>query len=120
MKIFNKIISFLFSSKDIENINSFEGKDLFIGAIIDDGAIKCKVMQVHKTNFHVKIIEINSPGFRTYLDIGKIYPLFKHDHFCNDGEMELWEISGKRMKRDYSQCLLYWWKDGGWSWELDS
>src|SRR5574337_467533 len=33
--------------------------NLYIGKTIDDGTIKCEVVDVHKTNIHVKVLEIN-------------------------------------------------------------
>lgn|SRR5574337_144126 len=93
--------------------------NLYIGKTIDDGTIKCEVVDVHKTNIHVKVLEINWERLGTYLDVGKTYPVFKHSNMLSDDKMQVWEISPKHMKRDTSQVLLYWEKDIGWSWDLD-
>jgi hypothetical protein len=93
--------------------------NLFLGKIINDGSIKCEVVDVHTTNIHVKILEIKWDRLGTYLDVGKVYPVFKHSSEYLGDDMQIWEISSKRMKRDTSQVLLYWEKDIGWTWDLD-
>jgi hypothetical protein len=97
-----------------------DAPNLFIGKIIDDGTIKCEVVDVHNTNMHVKILEINWPALGTYLDLGKVYPVYMHRSSFQREQMQMWEISPKRMKRDTSQVLLMWEKGIGWSWDLDS
>lgn len=94
-----------------------ESTNLFVGKILQDGAIKCEVIDVHNTNIHVKILEIYWDRMGTYLDVGKTYPVFKHSGW--NGDFQVWEISGKHMKRDFSQVLLCWEKDCGWSWDID-
>lgn len=98
--------------------NDKESTNIFVGKIIDDGSVKCEVVAHHnKNNMHVKILEIKWPRIGTYLDIGKIYPVFKHSGWGKD--LEVWEISGKRMKRSTSQLILQWEKGRGWTWDLD-
>ena len=92
--------------------------NLYIGKILEDSSIKCEVVDVHNTNFHVKILDIYWPRMGTYLDVGKIYPLFKHSGW-NDKTMQVYEISSKRMKRDTSQVILQWEEGLGWTWDLD-
>lgn len=94
--------------------------NLFIGKIIHDGSVKCEVVDVHDTNIHIKILEINWARLGTYLDVGKVYPVYKHRAgLPMDDKMQVWEISPKHMKRSTSQVLLYWDKEIGWSWDLD-
>lgn len=94
--------------------------NLFVGKIMEDSSIKCEVIAVHKTNIHVKILEIYWERLGTYLDIGKTYPVFKHDGgIISDDKMQIWEIASKHMKRSTSQVLLCWEKDFGWTWDLD-
>jgi len=97
-----------------------ETTNLFVGKIIDDGSIKCEVVDVHNTNIHVKILEIKWERLGTYLDIGKVYPVFKHRNTFSDDKMQVFEISPKHMKRNTSQVLLFWEKEIGWTWDLDS
>ena len=94
-----------------------DAPNLFIGKIIDDGAIKCEVVDLHHTNMHVKILEIKWDRITTYLDLDKVYPVFKHSGWGEN--MQVWEISGKRMKRSTSQLILQWEKGVGWMWDLD-
>lgn len=97
-----------------------DAPNLFVGKIMDDDNIKCEVVDVHNTNIHVKILEIKWVRLGTYLDVGKVYPVFMHSNkeFFGD-DMQIWEIAPKHMKRDTSQVLLVWEKDLGWTWDLD-
>jgi len=92
--------------------------NLYIGKIMDDGTIKCEVVDVHKTNIHVKVLEIRWERLGTYLDVGKTYPVFKHSGW-DDKTIQVWEISPKHMKRDTSQVILQWEEGLGWTWDLD-
>lgn len=91
--------------------------NLYVGKIMEDGAIKCEVIEVHKTNIHVKILEIKWDRLGTYLDVGKTYPVFKHRGWGNG--LEVWEIAPKHMKRSTSQVILQWEEGIGWVWDLD-
>lgn len=93
--------------------------NLYVGKIIDDDIIKCEVVDVHKTNIHVKILEIKWERMGTYLDVGKVYPVFKHSGWNSDETFQVWEISSKHMKRDTSQVIFQWEKGLGWCWDLD-
>jgi hypothetical protein len=93
--------------------------NLFVGKILDDASIKCKVVDLHKTNMHVNILEIHWPRLGTYLDVGKTYPVHMHDNSILGPDMQIWEISPKHMKRSTSQMVLAWEKDVGWNWDLD-
>lgn len=95
-----------------------ESPNLFIGKILQDGILKCEVVDVHNTNIHVKILEIYWERMSTYLDVGKIYPVFKHSGW-NDQKIQVWEIAPKHMKRDTSQVILQWEEQLGWVWDLD-
>jgi hypothetical protein len=100
-------------SKDMTDPN------LYVGKILNDSILKCEVVDVHKTNIHVKILEIHWDRMGTYLDVGNIYPVFKHSGW-NEDNIQVWEISSKRMKRSSSQVILQWEKGSGWTWDLDS
>lgn len=92
--------------------------NLYVGKIIEDSIIKCEVMDIHNTNIHVKILDIYWERMGTYLDVGKVYPVFKHSGW-NDKTLQVWEISPKRMKRDTSQVIFQWEEGLGWCWDLD-
>ncbi len=96
-----------------------ESNNLFIGKIMQDSILKCEVVDVHETNIHVKILEIYWNRMGTYLDVGKIYPVFRHSGWSKDSGWQVWEISPKHMKRSTSQVLLCWEKGSGWCWDLD-
>ena len=117
----SKILDYLieeaayFLKKDKADKKTF---NLYLGKIIEDSNIKCEVIEIHPTNIKVKIIEIKYDRIGTYLDVGKIYPLFKHSGL-SDEEMQVWEIASKHMKRSTSQVILQWENKIGWVWELD-
>ena len=92
--------------------------NLYVGKIIDDGSIKCEVVDVHQTNIHIKILEIKWDRMGTYLDVGKVYPVFKHSGW-NDKTIQVWEIASKHMKRSTSQVIFQWEEGLGWTWDLD-
>jgi hypothetical protein len=132
MNIFDTIVKWLDSmipassnptpigpTKFVRPTNPDKTPDIFVGKIIDDGSIKCEVVAHHnKNNMHVKILEIKWDRLGTYLDAGKIYPVFKHRGWDNMG-LQVWEISPKRMKRSTSQVILQWENGIGWTWDLD-
>jgi hypothetical protein len=98
-----------------------EAPNLFVGKIIDDGGITCQVVAHNNpSNMHVVFSEISWDRLGTYLDVGKVYPVYKHSSKYLGDKMQIWEISPKRMKRDTSQVLLAWEKDIGWTWDIDS
>lgn len=92
--------------------------NLFIGKIIDDNSIKCEVVDIHNTNIHIKILEIKWDRMGTYLDVGEVYPVFKHSGW-NDKTIQVWEIAPKHMKRSSSQVIFQWEEGIGWTWDLD-
>lgn len=92
--------------------------NLYVGKIIEDSSIKCEVMEVHNTNIHIKILDIYWNRMGSYLDVGKIYPVFKHSGW-NDKKIQVWEISPKRMKDSTSQVIFQWEENIGWCWDLD-
>jgi hypothetical protein len=95
--------------------------NLYIGKIIDDGNLQCEVMNIHNTNFHIKVLKIYWDRLGTYLDVDKVYPVYKHrSEILSNDEMQIWEISPKRMKRNTSQVLFYWEEGIGWSWDIDT
>jgi hypothetical protein len=96
-----------------------DSTNLFVGKILEDRILKCEVVDVHKTNIHVKILDIYWDRMGTYLDVGKTYPVFLHSYDMNNQDMQVWEISPKHMKRSTSQVILQWEKDIGWCWDLD-
>lgn len=114
---FEEVAGTLRASK--REVSDKDNTNLYIGKILDDGNVKCKVIDVHNTNIHVKILEIYWERLRTYLDIGETYPVHKHHNILSDDKMQVWEIAPKHMKRSTSQVLLYWEKDIGWTWDLD-
>jgi hypothetical protein len=105
--------------KKVVNRNPLDLKspNLFLNKIIDDGSVKCEVVDIHKTNIHVKILEINWPHLGTYLDVGKTYPVFKHSGMYKD--LEVWEIAPKHLKRCSSQVIFQWEEGIGWVWDID-
>lgn len=123
-----ELIKSIFNKADDKNVKEIsldkEDKDypnIFIGKIIDDGNMKFEVIAHHnKNNMHIKIIEINWDRLATYLDIDKVYPVYKHSSKYLGEEMQIWEISPKHMKRNTSQILLAWEKNFGWNWDIDS
>ena len=115
----NYPVSSATTTKFVRPINPDETPDIFVGKIIDDGSVKCEVVAHHnKNNMHIKILEINRDRMGTYLDTGKIYPIYKHSGW-NDKEIQVWEIASKHMKRDSSQVILQWEDEIGWTWDLD-
>lgn len=93
--------------------------NLYIGKILEDSILKCEVVDTHRNNIHVKILDIYWERMGSYLDVGKIYPVFKHSGWDGRG-LEVWEIAPKHMKRDASQIILQWEEDIGWCWDIDS
>lgn len=92
--------------------------NLYIGKIIEDSSIKCEVVDVHHNNIHVKILDIYWDRMGTYLDVGKVYPVFKHSGW-DDKTIQVWEIAPKHMKRSTSQVIFQWEEGLGWTWDLD-
>ena len=96
--------------------------NLYVGKIIRDRNVDCEVTEIHgtltKTYIKVKILNIRLERLSSYLDIGKIYPVYKHSSFLSD-KMQVWEIATKHLKQNSSQVLLYWELCRGWSWDLD-
>lgn len=66
----------------------------------------------------IQVVALKNEYFERYLDLNKIYPLFKHDYW--KGNLQLWEIEPRSMKRAVSQLLLQWENEVGWNWDLDS
>jgi hypothetical protein len=94
-----------------------EAPNLFVGKIINDGTIKCQVVSCTEDDFRVKILEIGWDRLGTYLDLDQTYPL----RSCYTGKgMNVWEVDPDTMKRSFSQVLLAWEKDLGWTWDIDS
>jgi|SRR5579885_2291182 len=94
-----------------------ESPNLYLGKIMEDSIIKCEVVSIHDNNIHVKILAIKWERMGTYLDVGKIYPVFKHSGWGD--KLQVWEIAPKHMKRSTSQVLLQWEEGIGWAWDLD-
>ena len=103
--------------QSLKNCDDKRNPTLFVGKVISDGRITCQIIRKQKYNFHIRVLKIEDKYIARYLDVGKIYPVFKHDG--RDKDLQIWEISGKRMKRSVSQLLLCWQKDIGWCWELE-
>lgn len=104
----------------MKNADDLKDTNLFVGKIINDRNVICEVIEVHKTNIKVKILQINWEHLSSYLDVNKVYPVYKHKSIISDDTMQIWEIAPKHMKRDSSQVLLYWERNIGWSWDIDS
>ena len=92
--------------------------NLFVGKIIENSHLQGEVISFDENNIQMKIIFINDKYYERYLDLGIIYPLFKHKQWINN--LLLWEVEPKYMKRDTCQFLLQWEEDIGWSWDLCS
>lgn len=131
MSLLNRFINFVFgtNAEDLEIIlpkmnkkvkEDLDVPNIFVGKIIEDNIIKCEVVAHHnKNNMHVKILEIYWDRMGTYLDVGKVYPVYIHSNKYLGAGMQIWEISPKHMKRSTSQVLLAWEKEIGWCWDLD-
>ncbi len=92
--------------------------NLFPGKIIKSSLLEAKVLSFDENSIEIEVISNPTSFMQRYIDVGKKYKLFRHEHW--NGDLLLWEIPGKQMKRDFSQVLLQWEKDIGWTWDLDS
>jgi hypothetical protein len=92
--------------------------NLYIGKTIIDNSMFVEVVDVHKTNIKVRILDIYWPRLGTYLDVGEIYPVYKHRGWPDD-KLQVWEIAPKHMKRSTSQVIFQWEEGLGWCWDLD-
>ena len=105
-------------SKHVREPQDKISSNLYVGKIIEDSILKCEVMEIHNTNIHVKILDIYWPRMGTYLDVGTVYPVFKHSGW-NDESIQVWKIAPKHMKRSTSQVIFQWEDQVGWCWDLD-
>lgn len=92
--------------------------NLYVGKLIIDSSMLVEVVDVHKTNIKVRILDIHWPRLGTYLNVGEIYPVYKHRGWPDD-KLQVWEIAPKHMKRDTSQVIFQWEEGLGWCWDLD-
>lgn len=92
--------------------------NLYLGKIINDSSMLVEVVDVHKTNIKVRILDIYWPRLGTYLNVGEIYPVYKHRGWPDD-KLQVWEIAPKHMKRSTSQVIFQWEEGLGWCWDLD-
>jgi len=98
-----------------------DAPNLFLGKEIGDSTLKGKVISFDENNIEMEIIELNDKHgrFERYFDIGKRYPIFRHQHWTFERGLMLWEVEPSSMKRDVSQILLQWEEGIGWTWDLD-
>lgn len=97
-----------------------ESPNLCVGKIVPDSMFDWEVVKIiDADNIEIKVLKIYHDRMDRYLDVGKIYPVFKHSGW-NDTTMQIWEIASEHMKRDVSQVILMWDKGVGWSWDLDT
>lgn len=101
----------------IDNLTDLIEPDLFIGKEIGNSSLKGKIISFANYNIQMEIIKLNDKYYERYLDVGKVYPMFRHTYW--NGNLLLWEVKPESMKRQVSQVLLQWEKDIGWSWDLD-
>lgn len=102
-----------------EHTKMTEKCELFPGQIIESNwKLKVKIVAYDKTSIEIEVLEVGDPIMQRYLDVGKKYPLNKLPQW--DGDLQVWEVDPKSMKRQVSQVLLQWEKDIGWSWDIDS
>jgi len=94
-----------------------EQPNLFVGKIIGNDELRCKVVELIGSEFIV--VEVLSlTRFDNYLDCGKTYTLFKRD-VTFPSKMLIWEFKPESMKRQTGQLLLFWDREIGWIFELD-
>lgn len=99
-------------------MQDLDAPNLFVGKVIGNTRLEGKVVSIAEDNgFTVEITKLDDEYFERYMDLGKTYPLFQHKHW--EGDLLLWEVDPKFMKRSVSQILLQWEKDVGWTWDLD-
>lgn len=103
------------------NMNDKKAPNLFVGKEIGDSTLKGRVISFDDNNIEMEIIKLNDPHgrYERYMDVGKRYPLFRHEYWTFERGLMLWEVKPESMKRDVSQILLQWEKDIGWNWDLD-
>lgn len=99
-------------------IESNDKPNLFIGKMIKSAMLEAKVLSFDEYNIEVEVISNPDKYMQRYLDVGKTYKLFRHQHW--NGDLLMYEIPSEQMKRDVSQVLLQWEKGIGWTWDLDS
>ena len=99
-------------------MDDLDNPNLYIGKEIGGLNIKGKVLSFDDSNIQMQIIMLDDELYERYFDLNHIYPLFKHEYWT--GNLLLWEVEPSSMKRDFSQILLQWEKDIGWTWDLDS
>jgi hypothetical protein len=99
-------------------IDDLNEPNLFIGKEIGTSSLKGKIISFDDNNIKMKIITLHDELYERYFDLNEVYPLFKHTYWT--GNLLLWEVNPESMKRQYSQILLQWEKDIGWTWDLDS
>lgn len=93
---------------------------MHVGQILEDDALKGEVVSMDLDgNFQIKIVDIYWDRLDSYIDVGCVYPMEKHQTSFSADKMQIWEIPGECMKRQTSQLLLYWEHGLGWSWDLD-
>lgn len=104
-------------------MNTTEDKDspnIFIGKEIGTLHLKGKVISFDNDTMQMQIIELSDKYYERYLDLGKTYPMFRHQQWSLEEGLILWEVDPLSMKRDVSQLLLQWEEYIGWCWDLSS
>ena len=88
------------------NIDSKQSNQLTNGQIISDRNLSIEILSCEDLkNIKVKVININWDRIETYVDLGKVYRMFKHD---GNDDFTVWEFDPDEMKRNTSQLLMYW------------
>jgi hypothetical protein len=96
-----------------------DAPNLFVGKLIGNSRLEGRVVSFDDNNIQMEITKINDKYFERYMDIGVIYPMFRHQHWTFERGLMLWEIVSSSMKRNVSQILLQWEDKIGWTWDLD-
>ena len=96
-----------------------DAPNLFVGKLIGDNRLEGKVISFDENNIQMEITKIDDKYFERYMDVGKTYPMFRHEHWTFERGLMLWEVDPASMKRDVSQILLQWEEKIGWTWDLD-
>lgn len=92
--------------------------DISVGEIIDDKYIMGEITEVNDDEnwFKLKILSVKTYyGQVINLQCNKTYKLIRHENSCE--KYEVYEVEfydDAKMLSD--QTLLFWFKDGGWSW----
>jgi len=93
--------------------------NLYVGKIIKSIMLSAEVVSFDDNNIIVRVLENDDKYMKRYVDVGKEYPLVRDTYWRLGGNILVWEIKPKSLKRNVSQVLLQWETEIGWTWDLD-